>query len=878
MAEVATLLPSPERLQLTACVVDLERRTVKRGSEVAKLTKLEAQLLRFMADRPEVPVTKNELLREVWGYRDGVVTATVATTISRLRRKIEAQSRAPDHLQTVWGGAYLYVPLRPVRQRSEIPLVGTSVGREAERATLAEQVVGGARLVSVVGPAGSGKTHLAVELAWNWRKEGKNVVYVELGSAGTPDDARRAVGAALEVQEGWDEARSHKAIVAALRARGEVLVVLDEVEHLVDAVSAWVASWIACAAVQVVVVSRHELVRVRGQRLRLGPMSPDDGVALFRERFGGDQAGLDDGVIRTIVERVDVLPLAIESAAARAGLVGPAALLEQLGRSGGLREDTTAMDRSWDLLEEHEQHALALLSVFDGSFSLPAAEAVLGSGEEGWRTIERLTGCSLVSFDRSGVDYRLSLYRGVRQYGRERLEELGLRDVAESRMVEWVFAFVDRFPLEPWRWREKDREAADVEHLNLRRASALAESRGALDVAVAIALRAPLRGRPDPADNQALDRIMREAKSLEPRARYFVIRRRAATILGTGASSEGHLLELHAAAAEVGDVTLRSDACSVQVAAHINARRFGEALVAAKESVRLAEQGGDRERLGWALSDLGVAEAETHRHADALPTLHRAVALLGADHVRAKRVGFSIALAQMFDGDLEGAGATVRQGLSNAGSQRLAARFWSLEGHLASIARDGQRALLAYQQSRRNFATSGREFGVAGVTCSMGLLSWLMGDVPGAIGKLEEGVILLRQVSAPGTETMRLVQLGACHAVSDAIERARVVFEEARGLVAERPNLRASEGMALGQLELALARRRIRQGEFTDAMDWVRVVQDRLWAFEQIGVRPINIGARELANLLRQDLMVVQDALAARTTVVGRRETPYHSM
>jgi DNA-binding winged helix-turn-helix (wHTH) protein len=90
-------------LPLSVCTIDLRDGTVDRSTNPDRLTPLELRLLRYLAERSGRVVTNDELLRDVWGYADGVVTRTVTATAHRLRQKIEADAGAPDHIRTVWG-------------------------------------------------------------------------------------------------------------------------------------------------------------------------------------------------------------------------------------------------------------------------------------------------------------------------------------------------------------------------------------------------------------------------------------------------------------------------------------------------------------------------------------------------------------------------------------------------------------------------------------------------------------------------------------------------------------------------------------------------------------------------------------------------------
>ena len=96
---------APDMLHLASCSVDLRRDRVLRDGKEVVLTTLEADLLRYVSTRPSQPISADDLLTEVWGYRAGVRSRAVANTVSRLRAKVEADPSKPRHLITLFGKA-----------------------------------------------------------------------------------------------------------------------------------------------------------------------------------------------------------------------------------------------------------------------------------------------------------------------------------------------------------------------------------------------------------------------------------------------------------------------------------------------------------------------------------------------------------------------------------------------------------------------------------------------------------------------------------------------------------------------------------------------------------------------------------------------------
>ncbi len=153
-----------QELTLTACVVDLNAGIVRRGDEEAKLSDLELRLLAYLAERPGRTIPREQLLEGVWGYRSGVVTRTVDITVRRLRVKVEADPTDPVHFITVRGRGYRFDPPRSLRSNLR-PDRTSFIGRVEQFGQLERLHADGARLVSILGPAGTGKTRLARRFA-----------------------------------------------------------------------------------------------------------------------------------------------------------------------------------------------------------------------------------------------------------------------------------------------------------------------------------------------------------------------------------------------------------------------------------------------------------------------------------------------------------------------------------------------------------------------------------------------------------------------------------------------------------------------------------------------------------------------------------------
>jgi predicted ATPase len=279
------------------------------------------------------------------------------------------------------------------------PRLDRFVGRQQEVALLRETLEGDARVVSIVGPAGAGKTRLSTEyVAGHAPRYPGGGWFVALDGTTDTEGLCAAVGAVFGQHGRMGE--PVESVGRLLRERGAMLLVLDNVEQFLRPVADAVQRWAALAPeTQFVVTSRHPL-DMQGERvIRIDPLgmpTPDglgDAAELFVERARQADArftlrGEEVADLEAIVRELDGLPLAIELAAAKVRMLSLPALRERLRRRFALlttrqrergRRATLrgALDSSWELLEPWEQHALLQLSVFRAPFALEDAEAVV---------------------------------------------------------------------------------------------------------------------------------------------------------------------------------------------------------------------------------------------------------------------------------------------------------------------------------------------------------------------------------------------------------------------------------------------------------------------------------------------------------------------
>ena len=383
------------------------------------------------------------------------------------------------------------------------------------------------RLVTVTGPGGAGKTRLADQVARQVATGFADGVWLaELASAGDPTQVPSLVAVALGVRD-----QSGEPLVGTLArvlARQQLLLVLDNCEHVVGAVAALCAALLTAADdVRILTTSREPLRAAGEARYRLGPLTlPDaasaeaagsEAVTLFaaRARQVDPSFALNDQTgptVARLVARLDGMPLAIELAAAWVEALGVAQLTDRLDEQFDLQ---TAGDRlaparhrslaatvewSYRLLDEHEQRVFRAVSVFPGPFTPEAAEAVAGPGAGA--TLLHLVDCSLLVPPRAGPDgrSRYSMLETLRAYGARLLAGTEEQDKVAVALARWAVKAAEEASANLQSF-DRELDAAtwlDAEHATMRQVLAWSMERdkpAALRLAVALAHWWFLRGR-----------------------------------------------------------------------------------------------------------------------------------------------------------------------------------------------------------------------------------------------------------------------------------------------------------------------------------------------------------------------------------------------
>ena len=356
----------------------------------------------------------------------------------------------------------------------------TFVGREHELAELTA-LLANTRLLTLTGAGGVGKTRLSLELARSREAAYEDgALLVELDAL---TDGALVPGAVAEALDLRALRGGAAAVLDALRVELEpleLLLVLDNCEHLIGATAALVDALLRAAPRLTVLATSREPLRIPGEVVfrvpSLGIPDPEreedaqsllryEAVRLFLERAGAVAPGfaLDRETasdVARICHRLDGLPLALELAAARVDALTPAALAGRLddrfrllragSRAAPTRQQTleATLDWSHELLSPEERVLLRRLAVFSGSFVLEAAEEVCaGDGLESTQVallLADLVDKSLVTSDDRHGERRYRLLETIRSYAASRLADSGERAAVAARHAAWLVRLVDR--------------------------------------------------------------------------------------------------------------------------------------------------------------------------------------------------------------------------------------------------------------------------------------------------------------------------------------------------------------------------------------------------------------------------------------------------
>ncbi len=664
------------------------------------------------------------------------------------------------------------------------------VGRDREMAEIRTQLEA-ARLLTLLGPGGTGKTRLALQVGGDLLERfPKGVWLVELAPLADADLVVQSVATVFNVREAAGRPLLDS-LIDYLKPR-DLLLILDNCEHLIAAAANLAGALLrGCPHLRVLATSREPLGVAGEAAYRVPPLSrPDparvlsaaqlgefEASQLFIERavLSNPQFAVTDRIapaVARVVHRLDGIPLAIELAAARTKVLSVDQIATRLddrfrlltaGARTSLPHHQTlraAIDWSYDLLSVPERTLFRRLSVFAGGFSLEATEAICAGSEidetDVLDLLARLVDKSLVITEELDGDVRYRMLETIRAYSRERLMQSGEEDTVRSQHVQWylrlaeeaepalrgseLLAWLNRLEIEHDNFRvalDHSRTAEGQKESGLRLAGALtrfwarrgflSEGRDWLETAIALYPEAPPAAR---------------AKALHG-AGYLGLEQ------GDYARAQARCEESLQLYRSIGDDF--GVALSLNVLGNV-ARNLGQSDQAVRlleESVSLSRAHDFPWALALALSNLAVTARRQRDLARAKRLLEESLALwrqLG------DKWGLAAALAHLglvasYAGDYDRARALLNESLAlrrELGDRRNIAASLNSLGTAALMQGDFAQARPLFEETLPLFKELGDKTNFAAALTNLGISVAQNGELPRAAAVLEESLALFR--------------------------------------------------------------------------------------------------------------------------------------
>lgn len=761
-----------------------------------------------------------------------------------------------------------FPPLRSVATRSiGLPRRLTSfIGRETEIEEV-RRLLATTRLLTVVGIGGAGKTRLALQVADQVVEEYLHGVYlVELAQVTDPGLVAQTIAASLGVRE--DPGRPLiESLKGHLQTR-QILLVLDNCEHLVDAVAGLATEFLGTAPGLKLLCTSREALAVPGEAAwRIPSLSVPDGhrsadrnalesfeaVRLFVERAGEVVPGFvltgqNAPAIVQICRRLDGIPLAIELAASRIRVLTPDQIAARLddrfrllaggSRTAMPRQQTlkAAMDWSYDLLTSQEAAVLRRLSVFNRGCTLGAAEAVCAADDvashEVLDVLTHLVDKSLVVAEEEDRENRYRLLETVKQYGRDKLVESGEAPAVRNRHLEWFLTLAESAgpklqTAEQLEWLNR----LDAEHDNIR---------GALEWAL----------------ESAHEEI--PARMADALWWFWTLR---------GHTSEGRewLNKAVARASKPGRIRALTLASAGMLA--FFAADYPAATALGQEGLQIGRDLDDGDAKGYALVVLAMVAGARGEYERARSLAEESLLLTNVGgHLWEKGAVSTIMGSFAFQvGDFTQAERLLQEGLSvfkDLGDRWGIAFALQLLGQLARSRGEYAQAAEMLEESLTLSRQLGHNWGIASTLLTMALIPIRQGNYPRATAYLKESLALFEELADPASKSRVHHYLGLVSYYQLDQERARTHLEKSL-TVARQIGLKDE----LSEVLAVLGRLALQQGDSAKAMQlgwealavaeetgapWPRAYALRLLAASTLNQR----GFDEAASLAAESLEI----------------------
>lgn len=610
-------------------------------------------------------------------------------------------------------------------------------GRARELAALEELFEGGARLVTLFGPGGIGKTRLSRRFGTATRRFA-GVWFCDLSAARDERDVLFATARALGVSLP-KSADATATIGRALAAKKNALVVVDNCEQVVTHASLLVSTWLDAAPEASFLATSRETLHVAGERtFEVLPLPlASDAHALFvararlvRPEWTSDR---DASLVASLLEKLEGIPLAIELAAARMRVLDVRTLSEKVvsrlamlsagpraakDRHGSLR---AALEWSWTTLEEWEARAFAQASVFEGGFSLDAAESVLDVGAPALDALHALADKSLLrAYEPEGFpgELRYRMLETVRELAAEKLATSADVETTRTRHARHYLKTGTSWEAETWHGGVESprRLALDLENLlAVHRRARAARSTDALQAAIALF---PIFATRGPFDaflallDPAADELLLEDAPPDLRARYLIVRGRARQITGRRADSGADYAAALREARKTSDAVLTARALVYVGTSERLEGRLADARDRFEAALHLFDESVQPRASAIVLSALGAIDLVTGELKRARNTLLRAIDTLAGLGDRSARamVQIDFGLVEQELGEIDAARTAFEDALAvhrDAGNRRFTAIALGYRAGLELESGDLDRALDLYDESLATIAGMG---------------------------------------------------------------------------------------------------------------------------------------------------------------------------
>jgi len=606
------------------------------------------------------------------------------------------------------------------------------------------------RFLTLTGAGGSGKTRLALQVASKLLAEFEHGVWwVALDALTDPALVPQQVASSLGLSE--QPGRSLLDTLSDVLQTRKLLLVLDNCEHLIDACTQLVETLLrSCADLRILTTSR-EAFNIPGETIwpvpSLGVPDADylpplaglgqyESVQLFVERAASVQPAFrlipeNAPALAHICRRLDGIPLAIELAAARVKMLSPEQIAARLDVSyrllgGGSRtalprQQTlrATIDWSYNLLSEQERSLFRRLAVFRGGFSLEAAEAICaGNGiqpDEVLDLLSHLVDKSLVAVVESGGEARYRLLEMIRQFGQDKLEELGEAAMLRRCQCDWYLSFAERaasqlLGAEQAEWFDR----LEVEHDNLRAALGWSLEAGEAEKAARKAV--------------ALWRFW-QVRGYMSEGRRWLER----ALAGFSEQTSVRAKALHAA----GDLAIFQD-------------DYHRAKTLLQESLALCRELADRPGAGYALVSLGIMTHNEGDYEGAVTFLEESLQLFReADDLYGMTLALAgLGLSLLYRGEFERASALCEESLAlsrERGDPRSIASALTNLGISALARGDNEQAKVLCEESLALRRKLGHKGGCAHTLIILGRIAVFQGDFERATACYEESLALRQE-------------------------------------------------------------------------------------------------------------------------------------